>query len=721
MKMNVFASKLMFALTMGIPFIAVNSFASDPDDVRKGISLACEGLKITFGEATAGYGIKSLENTISEPVSFGSPIGAKTDFWRLVFTLNEGSNQFNRVSLDNRSPCRERRVQRMAEGLMFYWLGLSVPGGESGAVDVRAEVKLVGRAESEWNLSVVNRDSRWALFETQYPCIPQVVPDGEADILVPGRNLGGRLVKRYNSRKEWRSSWGYPGLYPMVMGFMRKGAGLYVAAHDPEARIKTLSLSPGCNLFFRTVVENAGVPVKAAEGPRYPVVISAFRGDWWQVARRYRTWALGQRWCSRGPIVSRPDYPKAMVDVDIWLLSNQCSADNLCKRIAKIRRFYPDMKIGVHWYGWNAENPSLGECPYFAPGSNVATTVAFMKSQDVLLMPYVDGRLLSKNSDRFSEMVHGACYSASGALYEEKWGANHYVVMCPTAPGFVKAVQDTATNVVFGSDFGALYEDQIACSRAMPCFNVAHGHPLGGGAWWTDGYRNILTPMHASLAAANRPITSEGAGEMWLDLIDGYLQAESPQESDVPFYPAVYGGYAVYFGARIKCKDPQAYFALQARAMAWGVAPNWQRISDDFVFGRIEGSIDTLRRVARMRKMAGEFLKYGSLEDELRILDVVKRRRVNWYGADGEQCGKPFSAELPEVFGTVWRSRSGSRNAVCVVNIGDAAHTIRFESVFKRIPVLLVVEGEAASKMSIEGSVVSLVIPPQGLAVLTDP
>ena len=687
-----------------------------------GVSLVGEGLKISFAGPSDGFGIKFLENCISDPVRFGGNAAGKSDFWQLVFVMDGGADLSKAVKLNNRAPCRERKVVQTAGGsaLSFHWLGLTVPGGEPGAVDVCAEVKLVDGNESEWRLSVTNRDSGRALFETHYPCIPQVVADGAADVFTPGRNLGGRLVRNYDSRKEWRKWWGYPSLYPMVAAFMRSGAGLYVAAHDPEARIKSLSLSAGCNLSFGTVVENAGVCGKAAEGPRYPVVVSAFGGDWWQIPRRYRKWALKQKWCSKGRMAERRDWPNAMSDVDLWFLSNQCSAENLRKRMEKIRGYYPGLKLGVHWYGWNAEKPNLGDCPYFTPGPDVRETVEFMKDRDVLLMPYVDGRLYAKSSPRFKNARRDACSSASGELYEEKWGSGHYVVMCPSSVRFGDAVFENATNVVFGSGFGAIYEDQVACSRALPCFDASHGHPLGGGSWWADGYRRILAPLHSVLSAANRPVTSEGAGEMWLDLIDGYLQAESPLGDDVPFFPAVYGGYAVYFGARMKYKDPRAFFALQARALAWGVAPNWQRVSFDFVEGRLDGSIEILRRVARVRKAAKEFLKYGSLEDALRIVDNVPFFHIEWQGADGEQCGKTFSADLPEVFGTVWRDSSGSRSAACVVNAADVRRTIRFAPVFEKDPVLLKVEGEEPSKLGKDGSLLSLEIPPQGLALLVE-
>ena len=686
---------------------------------KTGVTLDGGDLAIRFGGENNGFAILSLENRLADNVRFGVTQGTKPDFWELVFTADGGKDSAKSVRLDNRAPCVRYRVKKSRDGLVFHWDGLTVPGGTQGAVDVRADVTLTDAATAEWKLYVRNRDPKWTLFSTCYPCIRQVVEDGTADVLIPGRNLGGRLAHNYDTKKEWRHSWAYPSLYPMVTAFMRGDAGLYVAAHDGEARLKSLSLAPGCDLSFQTVVENAGVSGKAAEGPRYAVTTAAFRGDWWQAAKRYRAWALRQRWCAKGRIADRTDWPQAMTDVDAWLVASQNSPEEVRERLSKAREFYPDLRLGVHWYGWNGKQ-GLSECPYFTPGPGAKETIDLAKSLKILLMPYVDGRLQSKTSARFAAAKEEACRAVDGGFIEENWGGKSpYVVMCPWAPDFSKAVFENATNVVFGLDFDAIYEDQIACSRGWPCFDARHGHPVGGGTWWADGYRRILGPLHKLMAAKNRPITSEQSCETWLDLIDGYLLAESPRGDDVPFYMAVYGGYATYFGARINYEKPLDYFAVQARQLVWGVAPNWQRLNKQFIGEERPDAVSVLGRMARIRKTAAAFLKYGTLEDELRIKGDVPKRRVEWLGADGDQWGKPFAADFPTAFGTVWHDFTGARTAVFAVNICTGAKTVRFESVFADDPAVMTVEGEGMPILRKSDRMLELEIPANGVAILT--
>ena len=45
-----------------------------------------------------------------------------------------------------------------------------------------------------------------------------------------------------------------------------------------------------------------------------------------------------------------------------------------------------------------------------------------------------------------------------------------------------------------------VYIDQIAAAAPTLCFDKSHGHPLGGGHWWTEGYWKLLgrdPPGHA--------------------------------------------------------------------------------------------------------------------------------------------------------------------------------------------------------------------------------
>ena len=121
-----------------------------------------------------------------------------------------------------------------------------------------------------------------------------------------------------------------------------------------------------------------------------------------------------------------------------------------------------------------------------------------------------------------------------------------------------------------------LYYDQIGCSHAKLCHVPEHGHPLGGGTWWADGYRAFLGRERDKFSAQGVAMTIEGSCECYIDVCDGFLVVTAATVEDVPLLPAVYSGYAVYFGQRQNIDTPfDSAFPLMAREFTWGVVNGW--------------------------------------------------------------------------------------------------------------------------------------------------
>ena len=75
-----------------------------------------------------------------------------------------------------------------------------------------------------------------------------------------------------------------------------------------------------------------------------------------------------------------------------------------------------------------------------------------------------------------------------------------------------------------------VYIDQIVAMPQELCFNKEHGHPLGGGHYWVDGYRDYLRKLrsYADRNGRNPVITSEASDEPFLDLVDGAARVCDP-------------------------------------------------------------------------------------------------------------------------------------------------------------------------------------------------
>ena len=686
-------------------------------------------MAIHFAEAGQGFAITGIVNKVAGGARFVDASGKKADFWSLRFT--GGGKAGESITLQNHNPS-SRRIRRRADGgADFEWRGLDLPGA-NGAVDVFASVALTPDGASEWTIAVSNRAANgWALADVSYPCLRDAIPPGEGDALVPSKNLGARFVRGFDQRTISPNFYGYPGWYTMVTAFHRGDAGLYFAAHDREARIKTLRYDKDGVTYFETPVEDSGVPGKAAEGPRYPVVIAAYRGDWWTAARMYRKFAMTCPWTAKGPIARRTDYPKAMADTSVWGLLGY-DVDDATNRTEWIRSRWPDLKIGLHWYNWNVQ-PARGTdalYPEFFAWPGVAEHFSRCKGRGLMPMPYLNGRIWDMQLRSFAYAKADACHAADGSVQIERYG-HGFAVMCPTRPTWQNVLLEMGTNAVEGLGAPAVYYDQVACSRPQLCFDRSHGHPAGGGGWWADGYRTAFARLHDRLAPLGVPITSEGAAETWLDVIDGHLicgRAASPD--DVPFLPAVYSGYTVYFGMINTSKGNfDSFFANVARATLWGCAtgrwgytryfkkdtkyPGAQRLADR--------EADVIASCARVRVAASEFLVEGHLEDELRPLDLIPKTPVEWHSPVRPRPGKPpvppVSVETPVVVGVAWRNAEDSRKAFFAVNISGERQTVRFAlprgcGAAETMPL----PDQAKPSLSVAGAVASLSVEPKSIA-----
>ena len=646
-----------------------------------------DAMRIVFGSRETGYAISSIENKLAGNVRFVRPSSNVSNFWEIVLSSRDATGGVRRVALDNRSPAAETKVERVGDETRFIWKGLDIPGGEKGAVDVVARVSLPpGETASEWRLAVRNRSATWALHDTVYPQLRDVVRPGEADVLMPYENLGARLLKKYNGRSRNRlCQWGeypYPSYFPPVAAYMIGDAGLYFAAEDPEARIKRM-WTWDLDAWFETPVENAGVVGKAAEGPRYAVTIAAFRGDWWRAAKRYRAWALKQKWCAKGPIAERTDYPESMVRPSLWMSQYMGEAKGYLREPNKLHAALKGATPGVRVYNWHNHGMDWNFPEFLPMKDGVPAVFDQLRKDGWTVMPYINGRLWDVKLMSYRYAKPDACLREDGTVFTEPWfgrpyGKHDFAIMCPAVARWRDLLQDLAIRTVEETHANAIYYDQIGCAAHRPCFNPAHGHPLGGGTWWTDGNREIFRRAREVLSPKGVALTTEGTAECYMDLCDGQLLATSATGEDVPFYPAVYAGYTVYFGTRQSARmDFDSTFAIMAREFVWGVANGW---SDDWYpnrWGTVKETADAACAFAKAREDARDFLVYGTLEDELRPLDALEER--SWTKELFKGANKVENElRLPAVIGAWWRNRKGER-ALVAVNVTDAPQTVRFQ------------------------------------------
>lgn len=657
------------SLFFAVGYLAVSAWAASP-------VLENDAMRILFADADRGWGVTGIVNKVAGDVRFLRDTGNEIDFWQVMFSKETDGRRTECMNISNRSPAR-RRIETDGNRTVFVFEGIDLPG-EKGAVDVRASVEVLpGNGGSLWTLDVHNKSRVYAVTRTKYPILNRVAADGTADVMVPSSNLGAQLYRKRDSKKlpNPRKAQ-YMGYAPIVSAFNIGDAGLYAAAHDARGYIKSFELKDEQNIAFHTPVEDSGVLGRAGRTPGYPVCVSCYRGDWWQAARIYRSFALRQAWAAKGPICRRTDYPKAMAETPLWINihgDSKMTEDVL----ATAKKLFPDFATGLHWHLWNLPGHDVNYPEYFPTVPGVSNALAKCRAMGQVPMIYINGRLWDADTIGWRFAQPYATVKEDGTPYIEKYvNKREQGIMCPYTRQWQDVMHSLADRIT-GPEIGApaLFMDQIGAAAPRLCYNPAHGHTLGGGTYWFEGYRKLLAKAHATTFANGAILTTEGTSETWMDNVDGYLLVTLRKAEDVPFYAAVYSGYTTYFcTAQNEQDDDLSWRYMQTREVLWGVAPGW--FSPAFLTDPdMSVKRDIVAALCRLRMKNKDFLSYGTLIDEARFSARPETVDISWKSR-WVYRGKPQEFKAPCVFGTLWRNPAGTETKLFLANISDREQTV---------------------------------------------
>ena len=646
------------------------------------IVLDCNGMRIYFASAEEGYGCLAVENLLGkDPVRFVFPRETPPLLWNLAFKKPYALRQqeasqpdfIETAWLNSLAPGQRPVLESGSSGeLIFTWTGLDLPG-EPGVVDVRCCVLAPKGARSEalWRIQVTNRSTQWGLAETHYPILTQVIHPGHGDALLPDSTWGHRLIRNSDIQSEQI----YPGYKcPMqFMAFNQGKAGLYLAAHDPGARPKRLTVTNGQDASFRVFAENYAQP-GAGNNDDFAFCLTAYQGDWWKAAKRYRQWATTETpWTAKGPIATRKDFPRSLVDASFWMqLTSGPRTDQLGTCMEELHaRIGHRPGFALHWYRWH-QIPFDNSYPeYFPVHDGFAANVLRLTSQGMLVMPYINARLWDVDIPSFNDDARNACALTEHGepaieIYESK---RKLTPMCPFTKLWQDKVDEITTRLMDEYKVSGIYLDQIGCAPAELCFNPSHGHPLGGGTHWVDGYRTLLNRIKAKAAPKGVFLTSEASAEPYIDNIDGNLICTERFQEEVPTLAAVYSGYTIYFSCTNHPRDDLASFrAGQCRDFLWGCQPGWncEWITDDahrehFAYEAYLG---------HLQQAAKEFFREGELLGEAKPANNPDQITVTWH----HKTPRPITLQATQ--GYWWKAPDG-RLLLAVANL--SSEVVRFE------------------------------------------
>ena len=535
-------------------------------------------------------------------------------------------------------------------------------------------------AAIRWRLRVGNTSSNWTIWRVTFPQIALANLGTNGAVLFP---RGPGEVQR----GVWERPYSYHGSYPdssCTMQFMaayqpcENPTGLYLAVHDPWGSTKNLTVQsePGAGRLVLAFVHPA--PNMSLAGNSFALegeaVWQLLRGDWFDAAMIYKNWAKREaKWWPRQGPDGRADTPRWMRELNAWAMTG--GAPGKCVPAVKQFRDFLALPVGFHWYNWH-QIPFDNDYPHYFPAKDGFTEgVAELKSAGIFPMPYINGRLWDSHDRGAEDFEFGklalpaVAKKDDGSPYIESYGSKEtngepvrLGVMCPSTAIWQQTVSNIVLRLLRECGTSAVYIDQVAAAEPKLCMDRSHGHPLGGGHWWNEGYWKMLDAIRAA-KPVEAALTTECNSEPFIRWFDAYLTWHWQHDGQVPAFPAVYGGAIQMFGRAYRGGSTQD-LALRMKA------------GQQLVFGEQLGWLDPgllkhkdnaqfFRQLAQLRSRFSRYFFAGSMARPPELRGDVPRVKADW------QWSGEWWVTSDAVLAGAWTLAKERRLVLLFVNVDD--------------------------------------------------
>lgn len=519
-----------------------------------------------------------------------------------------------------------------------------------------------------------------------------------------------------------RVSYSYPG--PLTMQWFsycnETIASLYIASYDSLGYRKDFVFEvdeAGKGKFWiRNYPENRGF-VGRVYSISYPIVISSFQGGWVEASNIYRRWATQQAWCRRGKLSQRTDIPKWLSETSLWVW-NRGKAAKVAPGSIDLRK-RTGVNVALLWYWWHHNPYDVFNPEYLPPREGVETfmkAVQQLKSEGIKVIVYINGRIWDMRSGSWLEQQaqKAAALDENLKPYEERYNVfmpDHvHAPMCPTTQLWRDKISFLVRTLINDFLVDGVYIDQVAAAPASLCHSSEHGHPVGGGYYWTYGYHDLIQRARdiAKMINPDACLLSESCIEQFIDLFDGFLTLDSSWEragimkhmgqnwEPIPMFNAVYHDYAITFGSYASMTGVPPYddlwpeatrppeynkfvtfndkypdqFAFElARTLIWGIQPMVANIYPEMI-GRNEFEEDMkfLVDVVRFHAKAKDYLIFGKWlpPPKVECPHIFVKMYVRSIYTKPEMATE-FTRDTPSVLSSAWGTEDG-RCCVLLVN-----------------------------------------------------
>ncbi len=464
-----------------------------------------------------------------------------------------------------------------------------LPSGDTLDVHVDATVP-PGDAVVELRIHVVATTPSLALYGVRFPLVHVKQRGAPADQRLAWPYAGGWLLHdpvHGNPLVIDPATYGlakdviHPG-YKVSMQFMSyydasetDGPNLYFGTRDTTGHVKEFLVSPtiapqveGLLLGTRQIPENNLRPAGEYTAP-WPFVLGVIRGDWYDAAHLYRTWALEQSWTAGGPMRTNPDFSPLVRDAPMFAFTEAPSSGDFAwweRDVADQETYFGVTGIATHVQRWHNNQFDDDWGDWFPADPSYVAAGPTLAAAGNPHAPYVILNYYSSDAHDYANSevpgFAGHAVSEFAALGEdgtrltiaEPQGSEFASLLCH-ATDFMSAYATTLAERLH-AEVGAqgLYLDIFSGEPAPLCYDLAHGHPTGGGDAYNlarlDLVRSLKTTLRAS--APGFFLYSENLNEMFLGLtellyahhsFDAYYDGATPRKQIIPLFTTVYNDH----------------------------------------------------------------------------------------------------------------------------------------------------------------------------------
>jgi len=658
-------------------------------------------IRLEFEKAEKGFGLSNITNMLTNYI-FMLPSKESATLWQAEFRDSGGRAYI----VNNKTDCKRfYKIEEGREGsltIQFNWVSISL-ADEKEVVDVQVTVKVKRNDPlSYWRIKLASRSKKVGLWRITFPILENIGPTHGEDTLHDTLILPwgfGRLFHAYEIKD--RTEFTYPCGWNFSMQFMaftHEESGLYFAAHDPKAYYKRFVFEP--DTYSGTLVEHLpsssfmlinfpegmSTVQQAYEMP-YDAVVGIFKGDWYDAAQLYRSWVLeNAEWCKQGSLRKR-DVSESFRKVAIWLLpgpDTNGDPEKVVPQVLKFKEFFR-VPIALHWYNWHNIPFDTDYPEYFPAKEGFKEAVRRLQKECVKVMPYINGRIFDINCKTWRvDDAEKYCAKESAPRinaptlqkYVEVYGSGQkMIVMCPYTEYWQNKITQIVTKLVeeFGVD--GVYIDQIAAADAKLCFDRMHGHSLGGGYYWAEGYQKLLKRARSNAKASKYDafLTSEYNAECFINYLDGLLTWHSFQGNLVPIFPAVYGGWVLTFGRTFYKEDlenPISFAAKVGQMFIFGAQLGWFSLYE-LTEEKYQQEAEYLKKLAKYRELGLKFFESRMMRPP-KSNTPVPEVTLLW-----KFIGSSVKTTTPLVMSSIWKADDGTLG-IFITNISSTPQPVAY-------------------------------------------